>query len=120
MAFPGTINKEFMIFHQVEDAVLNEDVDAGVIIHENRFTYQEKGLKKIIDLGEFWEAKTNVPIPLGGIVAKRSLDTKVINRIDSLIKQSLEFAFANYPDITAYVKHHSQEMSENDHGIFSL
>jgi 1,4-dihydroxy-6-naphthoate synthase len=113
LAFPATKNKQFMIFHEVEDAVINNHVDAGVIIHENRFTYQQKGLKKIIDLGEFWETKTGVPIPLGGIVAKRSLDIEVIHKIDSLIKQSLGFAFANYPTITPYVKYHSQEMSED-------
>ncbi len=112
MAFPGTKNKEFMIFHQVEDAVLNGNVDAGVIIHENRFTYQQRGLKKIIDLGEFWETKTSVPIPLGGIVGKISLDLQLIKKVDSLIRKSLEFAFSNYPAITPYVKQHSQEMSE--------
>ncbi len=112
LAFPQAKNKQFMIFHQVEDAVLNEEVDAGVIIHENRFTYEQKGLKKIIDLGEYWETKTGVPIPLGGIVAKRSLDIELIRKVDSLIKQSLEYAFSNYPIITPYVKQHSQEMSE--------
>lgn len=113
LAFPQAKNKQFMIFHKVEDAVLNEQVDAGVIIHENRFTYEQKGLKKIIDLGEYWETKTGIPVPLGGIVAKRSLDIDLTRKVDSLIKQSLEFAFSNYPNITPYVKQHSQEMSED-------
>jgi len=113
MAFPETAKKHFMIFHQVEAAVLNGEADAGVIIHENRFTYQKKGLKKIMDLGEFWENKTGVPIPLGGIVAKRSLDPLLIQKIDSLIKQSLEYAFANYPAVASFVKQHAQEMSED-------
>jgi 1,4-dihydroxy-6-naphthoate synthase len=113
MAFPGTTKKKFMVFHQVEDAVLNGEVDAGVIIHENRFTYGEKGLVKIMDLGEFWENKTGVPIPLGGIVAKRNIDKTIIEKTDRLIKKSLEYAFAQYPVITTYVKKHSQEMSED-------
>lgn len=113
MVFPEAVNKQFMIFHQIEDAVLSGEADAGVIIHENRFTYQQKGLHKIMDLGEFWEKETNVPIPLGGIVAKRSLNTSVINKVDSLIRKSLEYAFEHYPEITEYVKQHSQEMSED-------
>lgn len=76
LAFPSAKQKQFTIFSGIEDAVLNGEVDAGVIIHENRFTYQEKGLYKIIDLGDYWETKTHLPIPLGGIVAKKSLDKK--------------------------------------------
>ena len=113
MAFPTAKNKQFMIFHQVEDAVLNGEVDAGVIIHENRFTYQQKGLVKLLDLGEFWENKTGVPIPLGGIVARRNIDHDIIKQIDWLIRKSLQFSFDNYPLITDYVKQHSQEMSED-------
>jgi 1,4-dihydroxy-6-naphthoate synthase len=113
MAFPGASNKQFMIFHQVEDAVLNGEADAGVIIHENRFTYQQRGLHKIMDLGEFWEAETGVPIPLGGIVAKRDLDAPVIKKVDALIRKSLDYAFEHYPVVTDYVKQHSQEMSED-------
>ena len=113
MAFPDATHKKFMIFHEIEDAVLKGEVDAGVIIHENRFTYQEKGLQKIMDLGEFWQDKTGVPIPLGGIVAKRNIDPSVIKKVDSLIRKSLEHAFKEYPAISAYVKQYSQEMSED-------
>lgn len=113
MAFPHAANKKFMVFHQVEDAVLNEEADAGVIIHENRFTYQQRGLHKVMDLGEYWEAETKVPIPLGGIVAKRSLDNSIIKKVDLLIRKSLEYAFEYYPAVTDYVKAHSQEMSED-------
>jgi histidinol phosphatase-like PHP family hydrolase len=74
LAFPHVKQKKFMVFSDIEDAVLTGEVDAGVIIHENRFTYQEKGLKKIVDLGEFWESETGLPIPLGGIVIKRNID----------------------------------------------
>jgi 1,4-dihydroxy-6-naphthoate synthase len=114
LAFPQAKNKIFLRYNLIEDFVLaaNHKKVAGVIIHENRFTYAEKGLQKIIDLGEFWEVKTHSPIPLGGIVAKRNMDMKLANKIDALIKQSIEYAFSNYPTITDYVKEHSQEMQE--------
>jgi 1,4-dihydroxy-6-naphthoate synthase len=111
-AFPHAKNKQFMVFHEIEAAVLNSKVDCGVIIHENRFTYQQKGLHKLIDLGEYWEQSTGYPIPLGGIVAHNRIDADVRAKVDSLICKSLEYAFANYPLITDYVKQHSQEMSE--------
>lgn len=112
LAYPNAHQKKFMIFSDIEDAVLSGKVDLGVIIHENRFTYMEKGLKKITDLGEYWEKETNVPIPLGGIVVKRTIDNKVQKELDSLIKKSVEYAFGNYPALPAYVKQHSQEMEE--------
>jgi 1,4-dihydroxy-6-naphthoate synthase len=87
-------------------------VRLGVIIHENRFTYQQKGLHKVVDLGEYWEQKMKVPIPLGGIVVKRSIEKSISLKVDRLIRRSLEFAFANYPLITPYVRQHSQTMSE--------
>ncbi|HEY1202308.1 MAG TPA: 1,4-dihydroxy-6-naphthoate synthase, partial [Niastella sp.] len=112
LAYPKAIKKKFMVFSAIEDAVLNGDVDAGVIIHENRFTYQQKGLHKLVDLGEYWERQTGNPIPLGGIVMKRSFDSALQQKVDGLIMRSLEYAFENYPLITDYVKQHSQEMSE--------
>lgn len=113
LAFPQAQQKKFMVFHQVEEAVLSGETTLGVIIHENRFTYQQKGLKKIMDLGEFWENRTGVPIPLGGIVAKRALGSEVVRQVDALIRQSLEYAFAHYPAVSDYVKAHAQEMSED-------
>ncbi|TWI79466.1 1,4-dihydroxy-6-naphthoate synthase [Lacibacter cauensis] len=111
-AFPTAKQKQFMVFHEIEDAVLCGKVDAGVIIHENRFTYQQRGLTKLIDLGEYWEQTTGFPIPLGGIVAHQRVDTAVAQKVDALIRKSVEYAFANYPLVTEYVKQHSQEMSE--------
>src|SRR5437667_8310030 len=102
-----------MLFSKIEESVLNGDVDLGVIIHENRFTYQLKGLKKVIDLGEYWEEKMKLPIPLGGIAVKRTVDKLTSLKVDRLIRKSLDFAFENYPLITGYVKQHSQEMSED-------
>jgi 1,4-dihydroxy-6-naphthoate synthase len=113
LAFPMAKNKQFLVFHEIEDAVLNGKVDAGVIIHENRFTYQDKGLIKLMDLGEYWEQQLQVPIPLGGIIAKRGLANDVIKKIDDLIELSVEYAFANYPELTDYTRQHSQEMSES-------
>ncbi len=112
-AFPAAVNKQFMLFNEIENAVLNGQVDAGVIIHENRFTYQQKGLVKLMDLGEYWEQTTGYPIPLGGIVANKKIDPSIQNKVDHLIRKSLEHAFEHYPLITAYVKQHSQEMSED-------
>ena len=112
-AYPEAKNRKYMIFSAIENAVLTEETDLGVIIHENRFTYQQKGLHKVTDLGEYWEEKMNAPIPLGGIAIKRSIDRSTSLQIDKLIRKSIEFAFSNYPMIADYVKEHSQEMSES-------
>jgi len=111
-AFPKAQNKSFMIFSGIEDAVVYGKTELGVIIHENRFTYQQKGLEKVMDLGEYWEEKKKVPIPLGGIAIKRSIDPTIATKVDHLIRESLEFAFAHYPEVTEYVKEHSQAMEE--------
>lgn len=112
LAFPSATNKVFKIFHEIENAVLNEEVDAGVIIHENRFTYAGKGLHKIIDLGEYWEQQLNLPIPLGGIVVNTKIDTTIALQVDALIKESVAYAFANNDVLTDYIRCHAQEMSE--------
>lgn len=113
MAFPNAKNKQFLVFHEIEAAVLSGAVDAGVIIHENRFTYLDKGLVKLIDLGAYWEEKLNCPIPLGGIIMQNKFDQNTQSKIESLIKKSVEYAFENYPQITDYVRCHAQEMSES-------
>lgn len=110
LAFPNAKNKVFKRYDEIERSVLENEKVLGVIIHENRFTYMEKGLNKIVDLGNFWEEKTSLPIPLGGIVGKRKLDENILKKVDALIKESMEYAFENYPLITDYVKQHSQEM----------
>ena len=111
-AYPNALKKKFMIFSSIEEAVLRGKADLGVIIHENRFTYKQKGLYKIRDLGEYWEQQMNAPIPLGAIAIKRKLGAAA-GKVNSLIKQSLDFAYSNYPVIADYVKQHSQEMSED-------
>jgi 1,4-dihydroxy-6-naphthoate synthase len=110
LAFPKAKNKVFKRYDEIERSVLESDNVLGVIIHENRFTYMERGLYKIVDLGNFWEEKTALPIPLGGIVGRRNMDEILLMKVDALIKDSMEYAFENYPLITDYVKQHSQEM----------
>jgi 1,4-dihydroxy-6-naphthoate synthase len=112
LAFPNAKNKVFVRYDEVENFVA-ANKGLGVIIHENRFTYAEKGLHKIIDLGDFWEKETANPIPLGGIVMKRGFGLSLQQKIDSLIKKSIEYAFANYPELNDYIRSHSQEMSED-------
>ena len=111
-AFPDAKEKIPMIFSSIEDSVLSGKTELGVIIHENRFTYQQRDLHKVLDLGEYWEEKMKVPIPLGGIAIKKIIDKQTSLKIDKLIRKSIEYAFVNYPLITDYVKAHSQTMSE--------
>jgi len=112
LAYPKAGNKQFMIFSAIEEAVLSGKVDCGVIIHENRFTYQQKGLTKLADLGEFWETTTGAPIPLGGILLRKDHDPALAQKVNRLIRKSLEYAFAHYPLLPDYVKQHSREMDE--------
>ena len=110
--YPNAKNISFYVFNEIEDAVLSGEVDAGVIIHENRFTYAQKGLYKITDLGAEWEAKTKSPIALGGIVASNRIPKPIMQQVDQLIAKSVAYAFNNYPSISEYVSCHAQEMSE--------
>lgn len=102
-----------MIFSEIESAVLSGKVDCGILIHENRFTYQQKGLIKLLDLGEMWEENTGLPIPLGGIVIRRELGLPIQQKVDRLIRKSIEYAFSNYPSLSSFVKNNAQEMDEN-------
>jgi len=112
LAFPDAANKQEIVFSDIENAVLDGRIDIGLIIHENRFTYQDKGLYKIIDLGDFWEKRTGCAIPLGGIVANRNLPLAVQHKINRVLQRSVEFAFANPKSGLEYIRSHAQEMSE--------
>ena len=112
IAHPEATNKIEMLFSDIEDVVINDKVDAGLIIHENRFTYQEKGLEKIIDLGEYWENTTGQLIPLGGIIIKRELPIETIQKVNRVLRKSIEYAFENPNSPLNYMKKHSQEMDE--------
>lgn len=98
-------------YDQIMPAVVSGDVDAGLIIHESRFTYSSHGLVKILDLGDWWERATGSPIPLGAIVAKRELG-RMIPVIDRAIRSSVEYAFEHPSASADYVRAHAQEMSE--------
>ncbi len=110
LEYPEANHKTAVVFNQIEAGVLNGTFDAGVIIHENRFTYAQKGLVKICDLGAEWENKTNFPIPLGGIAIRRSLPLEIQQTVDRLIKKSIEFAFQNKTASLPFVRQHAQEM----------
>src|ERR1700743_3114855 len=112
LAFPEATNKQELVFSEIEDAVLTGKIDVGLIIHENRFTYQDKGLKKIMDLGDYWEKQTGCAIPLGGIVANRRLPLDVQLKINRVLRKSVEFAFANPKSGLEFIRSHAQEMSE--------
>jgi len=111
LKYPNAKNKVFVRYDEVEDFVLSGK-GLGVIIHENRFTYEARGLIKITDLGDYWEVQTGVPIPLGGIVMKNNFPVDIQKTVSDLIKKSIEFSYSNYPLISDYVKMHAQEMDE--------
>jgi len=101
-----------MLFSDIETAVLTDQVDAGLIIHENRFTYASRGLHKIVDLGEYWETLTGIPVPLGGIIVRRDLSESLIQKIDGILKRSIEYAFANPQSAYSFIRQNAQEMDE--------
>lgn len=112
LALPAVKNKKVYVFNEIEDAVLSGEVDAGLIIHENRFTYQAKGLSKLLDLGDWWEQNVQAAIPLGGIVARRSFDDKLLAKIDTVIKESVLYGWKYYPQLSDFITCHAQEMDE--------
>jgi 1,4-dihydroxy-6-naphthoate synthase len=112
LAFPKAKNKTERLFSEIEDTVLDGTFDAGLIIHENRFTYADRGLSKVIDLGEFWEAETGAAIPLGGIVISRRLPDDVRRRVNRVMRRSVEYAFANRTASLPFVRANAQTMSD--------
>ncbi len=110
---PSLENFLVMPFNEIMDAVLNGNADAGVIIHESRFTYQGFGLHKLLDLGEWWEGETGLPIPLGGIVARRSLGAETIHAIEKALRAGVAYARTHPDEAARYICEHAQEMSED-------
>lgn len=107
---PDLKDVEAMPFHRIMEAVASGSVDAGLIIHEGRFTYPSYGLHEVADLGRWWEGETGLPIPLGCILAKRDLGSETAKRIDSLVRESLLYARNHTDEPTEYIKSHSQEL----------
>ncbi len=111
LAYPNAKKKIFLKYNEIEDFVL-AGKGLGVIIHENRFTYKEKGLIKIVDLGDYWERETGAPIPLGCIIASKKMSLFRQQKINELIKQSLAYSYQQQPNLSGYIKEHAQEMEE--------
>lgn len=112
-AFPDAVRREAILFSEIEDAVLDGRFDMGLIIHENRFTYAARGLKKVMDLGAYWETKTGCPIPLGGIAIKNEIPREIRTQTDALIRESLAYSHAHYPELSSFVTDHAQAMEES-------
>ena len=109
---PRIKSKKIRVFNEIEDAILKDEVDAGVIIHENRFTYERRGLQKIADLGEAYEALTHSPIPLGGIIANKKLGKETLDKLDRVMHQSVAYAMENPGKVMDFVRCHAQEMED--------
>lgn len=112
VAYPQLTNKQEMVFSEIEDALLNDEIDLGLIIHENRFTYQAKGLHKVIDLGAYWEEFSGCAIPLGGIVVNRNLPLEVQEKVNRLVRKSVAYAFENPKSGIEFIREHAQAMDE--------
>ncbi|MCL4114050.1 UNVERIFIED_CONTAM: hypothetical protein GTU68_064864 [Idotea baltica] len=110
---PFEVKKKVAIFSEIESMISSNTVSAGVIIHENRFTYEERGFKLIKDLGSHWEEKSGFPIPLGGIIAKRSIPLQICKEISDIIRSSIEYAYAHQDEVLEYVRRYAQEMEES-------
>ncbi|HRV88932.1 MAG TPA: 1,4-dihydroxy-6-naphthoate synthase [Prolixibacteraceae bacterium] len=111
--YPQVKEKPEMLFSRIEEALLSGEADAGVIIHENRFTYARRGLVRIDDLGERWEAATGLPIPLGGIAVDRSLPLPVRQAVNRIMRRSVAYAFENPQASAPFVKAHACEMEQD-------
>jgi 1,4-dihydroxy-6-naphthoate synthase len=112
LAYPDAKNKTEVLFSEIEDAVLRGDFDTGLVIHESRFTYAQRGLSLIRDMGDWWEETAGAAIPLGGIVARRDLDPALIRQVDDLIAESVRYAWKSYPSLPSFVTENAQEMDE--------
>jgi 1,4-dihydroxy-6-naphthoate synthase len=117
IAWPDVVNKTEYLFSKIEDALLEDEVDAGLIIHETRFTYYRRGLHKLADMGEYWESLTGLPIPLGAIVIKRSVPDDIAQKVNRVVRRSLEYAykdsFASYDFVSGNAKEMDSTIMNN-------
>ena len=113
IAWPQATNKTEYLFSDIENALLNDEVDAGLIIHETRFTYYNKGLIKIADMGEYWEKLTGLPIPLGAIVINNRVSNEIALKVNRVIRKSLEYAYQNAIASFDFVSKNAKEMDSS-------
>lgn len=129
IAIPGALTTAFLLmqifdpllkdgavtmpFDRIMDSVAAGEVDAGLIIHESRFTYQGRGLKKVLDLGQWWEEETGMLIPLGGILARKDLGAELVNKIDGMLKESIKYAYSHKDETRSYIREHAQELDDD-------
>ena len=113
IAWPDARNKKEYLFSDIEDAILNDEVDAGLIIHETRFTYQKRGLTKIADMGEFWEKLSGLPIPLGTIVINRSVPEDIALKVNRIVRRSLDYAYRDSVASYEFVAGNAREMDRD-------
>jgi 1,4-dihydroxy-6-naphthoate synthase len=122
IAWPDAVNKHEYLFSKIEDALINDEVDAGLIIHENRFTYYKRGLHKLADMGEYWEKLTGLPIPLGAIVIKRDIPEEVALKVNRVVRRSLEYAykdsFASYDFVAGNAREMDSTIMNNHIKLF--
>ena len=112
LLYPAAANKRAYLFSDIAEAVLSDECDAGVLIHEGRFTYRDKGLRLIADLGEEWEKRTALPLPLGAIAVSRRIDAETQLTIDRVLRRSIAFAFENPAASAGFVRQYARELSE--------
>ncbi|MBY0244088.1 MAG: 1,4-dihydroxy-6-naphthoate synthase [Sphingobacteriaceae bacterium] len=112
VAYPQLTRKEEIVFSEIESKLIHDEIDLGLIIHENRFTYEQKGLFKVMDLGAYWENLTGCAIPLGGIAVNRNLPIEIQIKVNRLLRKSVEYAFENPKSCVDFIKLHAQEMDE--------
>lgn len=110
--YPEALKKRSYLFSEIEEVVLSGEADAGLVIHESRFTYSSKGLKLVDDLGEKWESSYHLPVPLGCIVASREMDEVLTAQVEKHIRESIQFAIENPRSTLDWVKQHSRELSD--------
>ncbi|MEI8225235.1 MAG: 1,4-dihydroxy-6-naphthoate synthase [Bacteroidota bacterium] len=122
IAWPDAVNKIEYLFSDIEDALLKDEVDAGLIIHETRFTYYKRGLNKIADMGEYWEKLTGLPIPLGAIVINRNVPRDIAQKVNRILRRSLEYAyrdsFASYDFVSGNAKEMDSTVMNNHIKLF--
>ena len=111
LAHPGLGEQIPMLFSGIADAVARGDADLGVLIHEGRFTYRDKGLEQVLDLGAWWQQVSGCPIPLGGIAVRRSLGPEIAASLDRVLRRSIAYAFAHPEASRGYVASYARELS---------